>query len=229
MKKQSHIKRGFTLTPTLVSLLLVCVQTYFKCIFLQRNNVQISIAQRRVVPRPKLVSGFTLIELLVVIAIIGMLSSIVLASLNSARSKGRDARRLSDMDQIHTALELYYDKYGKYPDSTLSGTSCWWLWASGNAGGGGTFLPELAAEGFMPSVPKETWWAAATGWSGCNYRYVRFNTTNTSCGAAGNYAVLYSLMENPTPASCHNACTPGWGWGEGGPTDTNGCVLILRE
>src|SRR3990167_4452603 len=53
--------------------------------------------------------GFTLIELLVVIAIIGILSSIVLASLNSARQKGRDARRVSDIKQLQLALELYYD------------------------------------------------------------------------------------------------------------------------
>lgn len=53
--------------------------------------------------------GFTLIELLVVIAIIGILSSVVLASLNSARQKGRDARRISDLKQLQLALELYYD------------------------------------------------------------------------------------------------------------------------
>jgi type II secretory pathway pseudopilin PulG len=49
-----------------------------------------------------------LIELLVVIAIIGLLSSVVLASLNGARLKGRDARRLADLKQLQVALELYY-------------------------------------------------------------------------------------------------------------------------
>lgn len=59
--------------------------------------------------------GFTLIELLVVIAIIGILSSVVLASLNSARRKGRDARRVADLKQLQLALELYYDANGAYP------------------------------------------------------------------------------------------------------------------
>ena len=59
--------------------------------------------------------GFTLIELLVVIAIIGILASIVLASLDSARKKGRDARRVADVKQIQLALELYYDSTGSFP------------------------------------------------------------------------------------------------------------------
>ena len=59
--------------------------------------------------------GFTLIELLVVIAIIGILSSVVLASLNSARKKGRDARRVSDIQQMQLALELYFDANRQYP------------------------------------------------------------------------------------------------------------------
>ena len=61
--------------------------------------------------------GFTLIELLVVIAIIGLLASIVLVSLNSARAKARDTRRISDFHQIVQALELFYDQTGKYPRS----------------------------------------------------------------------------------------------------------------
>ena len=68
-------------------------------------------------------AGFTLIELLVVIAIIGILSSIVLASLNSARAKARDVRRIADLRQISLALELFYDQQGRYPVN--SGGTCW--------------------------------------------------------------------------------------------------------
>lgn len=67
--------------------------------------------------------AFTLIELLVVISIIGLLSSVVLSSLNSARSKARDAKRISEVRQIKTALALYYDKYGQYPGSGECGAA----------------------------------------------------------------------------------------------------------
>ncbi|MEK9175103.1 MAG: type II secretion system protein, partial [Patescibacteria group bacterium] len=76
--------------------------------------------------------GFTLIELLVVIAIIGILASVVLASLNSARAKSRDARRIADVKQIQLALELYYDANAQHYPATLAqltsgcsgGTAC---------------------------------------------------------------------------------------------------------
>lgn len=61
--------------------------------------------------------GFTLIELLVVIAIIGILSSVVLSSLNDARVKARDARRVADFKNVSLAMELYRDAYGVYPGS----------------------------------------------------------------------------------------------------------------
>lgn len=62
--------------------------------------------------------GFTLIELLVVIAIIGLLSSVVLASMNTARQKARDAARISDIRQIQTAIEMYASDNGHYPITT---------------------------------------------------------------------------------------------------------------
>ncbi|MEY2664843.1 MAG: hypothetical protein RIT04_651 [Candidatus Parcubacteria bacterium] len=67
--------------------------------------------------------GFTLIELLVVISIIGLLSSIVLASLSVARAKSRDAARIQSILQIRTALELYKTSNGSYPLSANGGTA----------------------------------------------------------------------------------------------------------
>lgn len=61
--------------------------------------------------------GFTLIELLVVIAIIGILSSVVLASLNTARSKGADAAIKSNLASVRPQAEIYYDDNSNYgPD-----------------------------------------------------------------------------------------------------------------
>jgi prepilin-type N-terminal cleavage/methylation domain-containing protein len=72
--------------------------------------------------------GFTLIELLVVIAIIGLLSSVVLASMNTARKRARDGRRASDLDAIRKAIMLYYDTNNALPCNTnafiyITGTS----------------------------------------------------------------------------------------------------------
>jgi prepilin-type N-terminal cleavage/methylation domain-containing protein len=59
--------------------------------------------------------GFTLIELLVVISIIGLLASVVLVSLNSARAKARYTQALGDMKQLATAAELYHSAGNDYP------------------------------------------------------------------------------------------------------------------
>src|SRR3989338_11428176 len=93
--------------------------------------------------------GFTLIELLVVIAIIGVLASIVLASLNSARAKSRDARRITDIKQIQLALELYFDGAGagSYPLGSAGAANCT---AALNYG-----LEALSANGYIPQIPKD--------------------------------------------------------------------------
>lgn len=94
-------------------------------------------------------AGFTLIELLVVIAIIGVLASIVLASLNTARRKSRDARRITDVKQIQLALELYYDAQSttQYPLATTGGTNCTATIQYG--------LEALATGNFIPTVPRD--------------------------------------------------------------------------
>lgn len=64
--------------------------------------------------------GFTLIELLVVIAIIGILATLAVVALQNARKNARDAKRIADIKQIQTALELYFNDVGEYPASITS-------------------------------------------------------------------------------------------------------------
>lgn len=68
--------------------------------------------------------GFTLIELLVVVAIIGLLSSIILASVNSARKKAIDTKIMAEYNQLKAAFEIYYAKNGKYPEVTGNTPYC---------------------------------------------------------------------------------------------------------
>jgi len=68
-------------------------------------------------------SAFTLIELLVVIAIIGILSTLAVVALQGARAKARDAKRITDIRQMQTALELYFNDWSSYPSSVIAGGS----------------------------------------------------------------------------------------------------------
>lgn len=68
--------------------------------------------------------GFTLVEILIVVAIIGILASVAIVGLGPVQRRGRDTRRISDMRNAQTALELYFSKCGYYPGSAESGTTC---------------------------------------------------------------------------------------------------------
>lgn len=64
--------------------------------------------------------GFTLIELLVVIAIVGLLSGIVVTSMNNSRVKSRDSRRKQDIKAFQTAIEMYNTLNGRYPGNATA-------------------------------------------------------------------------------------------------------------
>jgi len=97
--------------------------------------------------------GFTLIELLVVISIIGLLSGLVLVSVQGSRIKAQDSRRLSDMRQMVTAITMYYDRFESFPANHTD--SCCGEWDQGPclADGNDTFVDDLKTSGVMGSVP----------------------------------------------------------------------------
>ncbi len=69
--------------------------------------------------------AFTLVELLVVIAIIGLLSTIAVVSLSSARSKARNTKRGADLKQLTTIMQLIYDQTGIFPASNATVADTW--------------------------------------------------------------------------------------------------------
>lgn len=155
----------------------------------------------RIFPLPGETKGFTLIELLVVISIIGVLSSVAMTSLNAAKTKARDTKRLSDMEQIRLALELYKSDHGFYPDENSSNGS--WEMSYED---GADFLDALKDEGYFPNgVPVDPVNVAGT----CYY-YYRYPVTSSGCELKGNgefYVLGVANMETsarPFPGS------PGW-------------------
>jgi prepilin-type N-terminal cleavage/methylation domain-containing protein len=167
-------------------------------------------------------SGFTLIELLVVIAIIGMLSSIILASLNSARNKARDARRISDLRQVKNALELYYDANGSYPLTTTHADGGWGGWGSQCAGGGSLAANNVIVglvPAYMPAFPSDPAMntAASTNCylyysNGTDYKFMSYNIGNSNIAA---FPGLVDPLRNQNASWSANPCPavdPTWAW-----------------
>lgn len=83
--------------------------------------------------------AFTLIELLVVIAIIGVLATLAVVALQQARQNARDSKRMADMKQVQTAMELFFNENGRYPTEEE--------WNSGQ------IISSSTGEVFMHSIP----------------------------------------------------------------------------
>lgn len=145
----------------------------------------------------KRVKGFTLIELLVVIVIIGILATLATVTLSSARAKARDARRVSDVKQVQTALELYYNDAGGYP-LTSSATIM-----TNNVAivyGTTTYMAKI------PSNPTPMNDGSCSTTAYPNYLYTAVNANGTT-NTASSYYISYCLgaTTGNITAGSHNA------------------------
>lgn len=156
--------------------------------------------------------GFTLIELLVVIAIIGVLSSVILASLNSARVKARNANRVSQIQELGKGFALAFDSQNAYPSSGSAwvcvSASCSGSWASYAANATvdaatakyiskpQTTNTGLTAGGYL----YDSLWSASPAPSGITFKagpYLLYmlEGSNTSCGPGQQYTHTTTYTE----------------------------------
>jgi len=129
--------------------------------------------------------GFTLIELLVVIAIIGILASVVLASLNSARDKGSDAAVKGALAQIRAQAELFYDTPARtYTDMCVDGTIAGILSnAAANSVAGATVVTNIATAQTASTVI-------------CHSNATAYAVSAPLKGTAGSYVCVDSTGSN---------------------------------
>lgn len=159
----------------------------------------------------KTTRAFTLIEILVAIAIIGVLSAVVLASVNTARAKANNAKRLSDLHQIRTALELYVSANGSYP------VQLGWRGTTPGCYGTGTD-PNTAIPGLvpnfipaMPQDPKPTLpnYCYLYYSDGTNYKVLAYNTVQGGALQPGAPSARYPLGCGAAQSS-YAIYTPAW-------------------
>jgi prepilin-type N-terminal cleavage/methylation domain-containing protein len=167
-----------------------------------RDESNSNVKYYKLKQRVRFAQGFTLIELLVVIAIITLLSSVVLASLSSAKAKARNARRLADIHQLEMAFRLIEDTSGTLPvvgDGFCIGetdaTTCW----GDRAVPGNTFLKNILSS--YIKIPKDP--DTKRGW-GDHYMYIdgQINAGCTVAISTGKY-IAWRPEETPwTDADC---------------------------
>lgn len=148
--------------------------------------------------------SFTLAEIVAVVVILALLAGIVTPQIVKTIQKGRDSRRIADIDYIARALQTYYMENGSYPSVSDNDSGGW------DYSNDGTFIPQLSAGGYVTQDiedPKND--------SSYYYAYKKFSAgANSAPSARGAYAVIackkFEVLS--AIAGAGNTIAPGYNW-----------------
>ncbi len=143
-----------------------------------------TISSRTKSASPKFTTGFTLIELLVVVAIISLLSGVVMASLNSARNKAKDAAVMVTVRELQNALELYHTQVGSYPATENGGVD---VFDIGGSTDFSTTLAPLVTGGFISKITDHPDWPNNANYSLTGFFEYQTNTPEYPDGSGDLY------------------------------------------
>jgi len=158
-------------------------------------------------------AGFTLVEIMVVIGIIGIIAAFIVPNINQGSAQSRDAERKADLRTVQGALELYKNKYGRYPEGCNDTASSWTGNWSGQRGSGtgyecgdgsaeyirndlsGTvgvtenfapqFIPVLPTDPFLNDDVANSGYVYTTNPEGTVYKFMALNTVEDEVVSRG--------------------------------------------
>lgn len=156
-------------------------------------------------------------ELLFVVGIIAILTAIVLASLNSARGKARDAQRVEDLANIRLALEVYFQEFGEFPKEGEGFVEVI---------GHGDTIDDIIAP-YLGDVPRDPLDDGSAVLSGDGYAYIYDGYHRCVEDSKWHAIIAARKMENPDKGNLISLeCSD---WGQQGNIGSDGYVILLGQ
>lgn len=132
--------------------------------------------------------GFTVVEMVVVVGIIGLLTSVVLFSVNQARQNARDKARVADIEQLRLTVKLYQEGYGALPTAT------------GEVGAGSGLETDSQMLAILPTIPTDP------KTSDPDYGYFYDTTFDCTAGSQTQTVLYVQKFEGSGKSNAEKVC-----------------------